>query len=74
MGRSGLRHVDNPAVVGHIDMDAPSPKPGMPIPELKVPRDGRGTDDGRGHDGPGAAPTECDTPINIQFAFVTKLS
>jgi len=65
MGRSGLRHVDNPALVGHFDTDTPSPKPGMRIPGLNVPHDGRSRQSG-------AASTECDTPINIQFAFSDK--
>jgi hypothetical protein len=41
MDRSGLRHVDKPAVVGQFDTDTPSPSHGMPIPGLKVPHDGR---------------------------------
>ena len=41
MGRSGLRHVDNPSVLGHFDTDTPWAKPGMRIPGLNVPRDGR---------------------------------
>ncbi|MEK0155951.1 hypothetical protein [Arthrobacter oryzae] len=41
MGRSGLRHVDNPAVEGHFDTDSPQPEAGTAFPWLKVPHDGR---------------------------------
>lgn len=75
MGRSGLRHVDNPSVLGHFDTDTPSPEPGLRIPGLNVPRDGRRPAHRRQcKAGSQGRPRKCDTPINIRFAFVTKLS
>jgi hypothetical protein len=74
MGRSRLRHVNNPAVEGHFDTDTPPSKPGMRIPGLNVPRDGRGTAAKAVQAGSQGPPRKRDTPFNIRFAFVTKLS